>query len=222
MTIPTGLSRDVVASVSSIKEPQPAVTEETSAFSIQQDSKLHITKPSLISTLQSSRFHKYAFLAASVHYCGACHCSTTLFSTRCTCNARVDSFNGFGSPVGRGQRFQWHGARLALSSCEGIPQGPQCLCMFSRTVTSTVYPNGLNGRLTLTLQDPSVPDKCNVWVETVAGGNCRTKVNCKQSDNAYEDLPGWNVCYLGGRQYFSRPEIGDCKFNYPTRSHREA
>jgi hypothetical protein len=38
-----GLSRDMLASLSSIKGPQPAVTKETSAFSIQQDNKLHTT-----------------------------------------------------------------------------------------------------------------------------------------------------------------------------------
>jgi hypothetical protein len=59
-------------------------------------------------------------------------------------------------------------------------------------------------------------------VSTIAGGNCLTRVNCKQSDNAYEKLSDWNVCYLGGRQYFSRPEIGDCKFIYLGRSHGEA
>jgi hypothetical protein len=54
-------------------------------------------------------------------------------------------------------------------------------------------------------------------METTSGGNCRTSINCRQSDNAYEKLPDWNVCYLGGRQFFSRPEVGDCKlFDQPS------
>jgi hypothetical protein len=52
-------------------------------------------------------------------------------------------------------------------------------------------------------------------METTDGGNCRTTVNCKGGDNNYEKLPDWNVCYLGGRQYFNRPELGDCKHPSP-------
>ena len=64
-------------------------------------------------------------------------------------------------------------------------------------------------------QDYDVPNKCNVKVETTAGAECRTLVNCGPGDNNYQLMPEWNVCYLGGRQYFSRPEIGDCNPSLP-------
>ncbi|KAH7077767.1 hypothetical protein BKA63DRAFT_271590 [Paraphoma chrysanthemicola] len=62
--------------------------------------------------------------------------------------------------------------------------------------------------------DPSVPDKCSLFVETTDGANCRTLINCGASDKSYEKLPAWNVCYLGGRQYFTRPEIGDFSITF--------
>ncbi|KAF1846162.1 uncharacterized protein K460DRAFT_395645 [Cucurbitaria berberidis CBS 394.84] len=62
--------------------------------------------------------------------------------------------------------------------------------------------------------DPSVPNKCTLFMETTDGGNCRTSIQCLQTDKAGVALPDWNVCYLNGRQFFTHPEIGDFSIQY--------
>lgn len=64
-------------------------------------------------------------------------------------------------------------------------------------------------KLTKTLiQDPDVPDKCVLTTSTVDGGNCHTVVTCDDK-NTVHDMGVWNVCYLGGVQYFTDPDLGD-------------
>ncbi|CAJ2505382.1 Uu.00g127760.m01.CDS01 [Anthostomella pinea] len=62
--------------------------------------------------------------------------------------------------------------------------------------------------------DPDVPDKCVIETITSEGGNCRTYVQCEETDQQGDDMGAWNVCYLGGRQYFTHDEIGDCSITY--------
>ncbi|KAF3016547.1 hypothetical protein E8E14_012290 [Neopestalotiopsis sp. 37M] len=65
--------------------------------------------------------------------------------------------------------------------------------------------------------DPSVPDKCVLTVTTQNGGNCQTSVQCDQTDKAGESAGNWSVCYVGGRQYFSYPELGDFSVQFTTK-----
>ena len=59
-------------------------------------------------------------------------------------------------------------------------------------------------------QDPSVPDKCVIRMLTQSGGNCQTFIQCDQTDALGIDLSAqWQVCYLGGRQYFHDDRVGD-------------
>ncbi|PGH11608.1 hypothetical protein AJ79_04748 [Helicocarpus griseus UAMH5409] len=51
------------------------------------------------------------------------------------------------------------------------------------------------------------PDMCEVYMETKDGGNCVVKVKCK--DSGEKEYKKWNVCFVGGRQYFKDPRIGE-------------
>lgn len=48
-------------------------------------------------------------------------------------------------------------------------------------------------------------------METENGGNCWAVVDCQEGGrieyNNNHDT--WNVCYVGGRQYFTDPRIGE-------------
>ncbi|ORY58227.1 uncharacterized protein BCR38DRAFT_478034 [Pseudomassariella vexata] len=57
--------------------------------------------------------------------------------------------------------------------------------------------------------DPSVPDKCKLTLRTTSGANCESYINCEENDQIGHSMPGWNVCYLGGRQFFTDPDLGD-------------
>ncbi|KAK5171137.1 uncharacterized protein LTR77_004281 [Saxophila tyrrhenica] len=47
---------------------------------------------------------------------------------------------------------------------------------------------------------------CSISMETEDGGNCKAAVECDDGvKNEYND---WNVCYVGGRQYFTDDRIG--------------
>ena len=37
--------------------------------------------------------------------------------------------------------------------------------------------------------DSGVPDKCNLYMETTDGANCRTTINCGPTDKNYEAFP---------------------------------
>ncbi|KAF5543822.1 fibronectin type iii domain-containing protein [Fusarium mexicanum] len=56
---------------------------------------------------------------------------------------------------------------------------------------------------------PSVPNKCVISLRTQAGGNCQTWVQCEQTDRKGDIAGDWQVCYVGGRQFFTHPEVGD-------------
>jgi hypothetical protein len=62
--------------------------------------------------------------------------------------------------------------------------------------------------------DFDVPNKCNVWVSTTDGGNCKTTINCAMADNQYKKVGEWQVCYLNGNQFFTHPEIGDFSIQF--------
>ncbi|CAO2654522.1 Nn.00g112550.m01.CDS01 [Neocucurbitaria sp. VM-36] len=62
--------------------------------------------------------------------------------------------------------------------------------------------------------DPSVENKCALYMSTTDGGNCATLLNCENDDKSYKRLPDWNVCYLNGNQFFTHPDIGDFSIQY--------
>ncbi|KAH7408213.1 hypothetical protein DE146DRAFT_645574 [Phaeosphaeria sp. MPI-PUGE-AT-0046c] len=110
---------------------------------------------------------------------------------------------------------------------QAMPAIPAMLSSMVKSIKPAVEARGFNGMGPVSLYlaikdylkdanayDPSVPNKCNIFMATTAGGNCETSINCRMSDNAYEKLPGWNVCYLGGRQYFNHPDIGDFSITF--------
>jgi hypothetical protein len=55
-------------------------------------------------------------------------------------------------------------------------------------------------------------------METRDGANCKATVTCDDGEKEYN--PGgatWNVCYVGGRQYFTDPHIGDFSITFTER-----
>ena len=54
-------------------------------------------------------------------------------------------------------------------------------------------------------------DLCSIKMETQNGGNCKASVTCADGvTNEYNPGgAGWQACYVGGRQYFNDPRIGD-------------
>jgi hypothetical protein len=93
------------------------------------------------------------------------------------------------------------------------------------TAPQSVQPRGFNGMGPVTLYlavkdylkdrnayDPSVENKCVLYMQTTDGGNCITTLNCANDDKSYKRVGEWNVCYLNGRQFFTHPDIGDCKY----------
>jgi hypothetical protein len=63
--------------------------------------------------------------------------------------------------------------------------------------------------------NPSVPDKCVIVMYTTSGSNCKTYIQCEESDLIGTNLSDqWEVCYLGGEQPFL---VLHC-FSYPSHS----
>jgi hypothetical protein len=48
-------------------------------------------------------------------------------------------------------------------------------------------------------------------MQTKDGGDCKASVTC---DDGQKDYNAWNVCYVGGRQYFNDPRIGDFSITF--------
>ncbi|CAO2652646.1 Nn.00g009290.m01.CDS01 [Neocucurbitaria sp. VM-36] len=61
----------------------------------------------------------------------------------------------------------------------------------------------------------SHPQMCKVYMETKDGANCKASVTCDDGTKEYNpDGATWNVCYVGGRQYFTDPRIGDFSITF--------
>lgn len=59
---------------------------------------------------------------------------------------------------------------------------------------------------------------CEVYMETKDGSNCKASVTCDDGTKDYfPDGAGWNVCFVGGRQYFTDPRIGDFSITFQER-----
>jgi hypothetical protein len=73
--------------------------------------------------------------------------------------------------------------------------------------------NGLytRSRLTVTRDYKTHDQMCSVWMQTKDGGNCKLSVTCNDGEKQYND---WNVCYVGGRQYFNDPRIGEFSLTF--------
>lgn len=56
---------------------------------------------------------------------------------------------------------------------------------------------------------------CNVYMETKDGANCKATVDCDGDKKEYNpDGATWNVCFVGGRQYFTDPRIGEFSITF--------
>lgn len=110
---------------------------------------------------------------------------------------------------------------------QAMPAMPAMLSSMVRSIKPSIEARGFNGMgpaaIVLAVidylkdanaYDPQVPNKCALYMSTVAGGDCYTSINCVGGDKDYTKLPDWNVCYLGGRQYFSHPDVGDFSITY--------
>lgn len=56
-----------------------------------------------------------------------------------------------------------------------------------------------------------MPEKCNLYTETTDGSKCYASVDCSKDDlggDVTRYPADWNVCYLGGQQWFDHPKIG--------------
>ncbi|KAF1913268.1 hypothetical protein BDU57DRAFT_541919 [Ampelomyces quisqualis] len=60
------------------------------------------------------------------------------------------------------------------------------------------------------------PDMCSVKMETKDGGHCKATVECHEGGRLEYNPKGegWNVCFVGGRQYFNDPRIGDFSITF--------
>ncbi|KAH7079682.1 hypothetical protein FB567DRAFT_449403 [Paraphoma chrysanthemicola] len=59
------------------------------------------------------------------------------------------------------------------------------------------------------------PQMCSVYMETKDGANCKATVECDDGKKEYNpNGAGWNVCFVGGRQYFTDPRIGDFSITF--------
>ncbi|EAT77200.2 hypothetical protein SNOG_15535 [Parastagonospora nodorum SN15] len=59
------------------------------------------------------------------------------------------------------------------------------------------------------------PQMCQVRMETNNGANCKATVECNDGVREYNPAgAGWNVCFVGGRQYFNDPRIGDFSITF--------
>jgi len=56
---------------------------------------------------------------------------------------------------------------------------------------------------------------CSVYMETKDGANCKATVECDDGKKEYNvGGAGWNVCYVGGRQFFTDPRIGEFSITF--------
>jgi hypothetical protein len=59
------------------------------------------------------------------------------------------------------------------------------------------------------------PQMCSIKMETNNGANCKAVVECDDGRKEYNpEGAGWNVCFVGGRQYFNDPRIGDFSITF--------
>jgi hypothetical protein len=65
--------------------------------------------------------------------------------------------------------------------------------------------------LTFGQYDPDVENACVIHMSTTDGGGCTTSMNCEGGDNYGKKVGDWQVCYLNGNQFFTHPDVGDCK-----------
>jgi len=64
----------------------------------------------------------------------------------------------------------------------------------------------------------SNPNMCRIDMQTTDGGNCYATVTCDDGVQEYNvGKAGWNVCYIGGRQYFTDPRIGDFSITFTSK-----
>ncbi|KAF1919605.1 hypothetical protein BDU57DRAFT_512786 [Ampelomyces quisqualis] len=61
------------------------------------------------------------------------------------------------------------------------------------------------------LDHPRYDKMCQVYMETEDGGHCYASIFCADGDvREYNKKHGtWNACFVGGRQFFTDPRIGD-------------
>ncbi|KAK0747220.1 hypothetical protein B0T21DRAFT_278685 [Apiosordaria backusii] len=59
---------------------------------------------------------------------------------------------------------------------------------------------------------------CALYMETRDGGHCYATVECNKNYGGKIEYnagkAGWNVCFVGGRQYFTDPRIGDFSITF--------
>ncbi|KAI1076649.1 hypothetical protein F5B20DRAFT_593910 [Whalleya microplaca] len=59
--------------------------------------------------------------------------------------------------------------------------------------------------------DAGIKEACQLAMGTKGGGDCWAYVNCQGDKKEYKN---WNVCYLGGVQYFEDSRIGEFTINF--------
>lgn len=54
------------------------------------------------------------------------------------------------------------------------------------------------------------PKYCDLFLETVNGGNCFMTVECKEGGKLLykQNYAGWDQCKVGGMTYFHDPRLG--------------
>ncbi|KAF2687029.1 hypothetical protein K458DRAFT_295702, partial [Lentithecium fluviatile CBS 122367] len=56
---------------------------------------------------------------------------------------------------------------------------------------------------------------CSIGMQTRDGGNCKAWVTCNDGVKEYNPAGAtWNVCYVGGRQFFTDPRIGEFSITF--------
>jgi hypothetical protein len=64
-------------------------------------------------------------------------------------------------------------------------------------------------------QASDIPDKCNIVMTNIDGGNCKVHVFCSDDNDAKgTELDANQVCYVGGQQYLTHPRLGDFSITY--------
>ncbi|KAL2365286.1 hypothetical protein RJZ56_001793 [Blastomyces dermatitidis] len=62
-------------------------------------------------------------------------------------------------------------------------------------------------------------EMCEIFFSTRDGGHCYASVECQNGGKRKYKI--WNVCYVGGRQYFTDPRIGKFSITFTMRDGRE-
>ncbi|PVH96805.1 hypothetical protein DM02DRAFT_674542 [Periconia macrospinosa] len=66
------------------------------------------------------------------------------------------------------------------------------------------------------------PNHCKIYMDTRDGSKCYAEVECKDGKRSYnKDRAGWNVCYVGGRQFFNDPRIGEFSITFTRKDSKE-